>query len=51
MANLMNASDDNTLRSRSLLNRQHLPSQANVRSTVHRMGSLTQPSFLRADAR
>ena len=44
MASLTNASDDSTLRSRSLLSRRHLPSQANVRSTVQRSGSFTQPS-------
>ena len=44
IANLTNASDDRTLFSRSLLNRRHLPSHANVRSTVHRIGSSTQPT-------
>ena len=44
MANLTNASDERTLRSRSLLSRRHLPSHANVRSTVQRIGSRTQPS-------
>ena len=44
MANLMNDSDDSTLFSRSLLSRRHRPSQANVRSTVQRIGSFTQPS-------
>ena len=43
MASLMNASEESTVRSRSLLSRRHLPSHANVRSTVHRIGSLTQP--------
>ena len=43
IANLTNASDDRTLFSRSLLNRRHLPSHANVRSTVHRIGSSTSP--------
>ena len=43
MASLMNASDDSTLRSRSLLSRRHLPSQANVRYTVQRSGRSTQP--------
>jgi len=37
------ASDDSTLRSRSLLRRRHLPSQAKVRSTVQRSGSFTHP--------
>src|SRR3954454_9110016 len=40
----MNDSDDSTLFSRSLLRRRHRPSQANVRSTVHRIGNFTQPS-------
>src|SRR5947209_19242462 len=40
----MNASAESTLRSRSLLSRRHLPSHANVRSTVHRRGNFTQPS-------
>ena len=39
----MNDSDDRTLFSRSLLSRRHRPSQANVRSTVQRIGSFTQP--------
>ncbi len=45
MANLTNASEDRTLFSRSLLSRRHLPSQANVRSTVHRIGNFTHPFF------
>src|SRR5512135_2593606 len=44
MASLMKASDDRTLFSRSLVSRRHWPSHANVRSTVHRIGSLAQPS-------
>ena len=44
MANLMNASADSTLFSRSLLSRRHLPSQANVLSTVQRIGKRTQPT-------
>ena len=44
MANLMNASDDSTLFSRSRLSRRHRVSQANVRSTVQRIGNRTQPS-------
>ncbi len=44
IANLTNASDDLTLFSRSLLNRRHFPSHANVRSTVQRIGSSTQPT-------
>ena len=43
IASLMNDSDDRTLFSRSTLSRRHRPSQANVRSTVHRIGSFTQP--------
>ncbi len=43
MANLMNASDDRTVRSRSVLNRRHFPNHANVRSTVYRIGNFTQP--------
>ena len=43
MANLMNASDDRTLFSRSLVSRRHVPSQAKVRSTVHRSGNFTHP--------
>ena len=44
IASLTIDSDDSTLFSRSTLRRRHLPSQANVRSTVHRIGSVTQPS-------
>lgn len=44
IASLMNDSDDRTLFSRSLLRRRHRPSQAKVRSTVHRIGSFTHPS-------
>src|SRR5512147_441 len=40
----MNDSDDRTLFSRALLRRRHRPSHANVRSTVHRIGSFTRPS-------
>ena len=43
IAGLMNASDDRTPCSRSLLSRRQRPSQANVRSTVQRIGSRTQP--------
>src|SRR5512135_2146691 len=39
----MNDSDDRTLFTRSLLSRRHRPSQANVRSTVHRIGNFTHP--------
>jgi hypothetical protein len=43
MANFTIDSDDNTLRSRSMLNRRHLPNHANVLSTVQRIGRVTQP--------
>src|SRR3954463_7509824 len=45
MASLRNDSDDRTLFSRSLLSRRQRPSQANVRSTVHRIGSFHQASL------
>jgi len=44
MAKWIMASEDRIVFSRSLLSRRHLPSQAKVRSTVHRIGSFTQPS-------
>ena len=44
MASLTIDSDESTLFSRSTVRRRHVPSQANVRSTVQRIGSLTQPS-------
>ena len=34
------------VRSQSLANRRHLPSQAKVRSTTHRLGSKTKPFAL-----
>src|ERR1700693_3585190 len=37
------ASDDRVLFSRSKLKRRHLVSQANVRSTVQRIGNFTHP--------
>lgn len=43
MASLIIASDDRTVFSRSLVSRRQRPSQANVRSTVQRISSTTQP--------
>jgi len=37
------ASELSVVASSSLLNRRHFPSQAKVRSTIHRFGRVTQP--------